>query len=164
MEDRGPLEGWVTVSKKISTIYSELSTKISEQKALITETSFYKNYLLPVIAIQQTESGFLSLALFVIASFLGNFYGVEWYMIHLFDFFVDIPMLTNVFKAIIINIKELTILSLLATTFILVFNVLSFSTYSSVIYEDEVPEEACIDILNCVLELYTSGSINGGMD
>ena len=60
-------------------------------------------------------------------------------------------MLSNVFKAIVINIKVLTILSLLATAFILVFNVLSFSTYTSVIYEEDIPEEPCVDILNCVL-------------
>lgn len=49
-------------------------------------------------------------------------------------------MLSNVFKAIFMNIKELATLSLLATAFIVVFNVLSFSTYTVVVYEDEVPE------------------------
>ena len=126
--------------------------------------SIYKDKIEPVIALQQHEEGFLSLAIFVFAAILGNFYGVEWYTIHLFDFFVNIPLLSNVFKAIIISIKELMTLSFLATAFILVFNVLSFSTYTSVIYEDDIPEEACAGIMNCVLELYTSGAIGDDMD
>lgn len=35
---------------------------------------------------------------------MGNFVGVEWYVIHLFEFFVGISSLTNVFKAVINNI------------------------------------------------------------
>ena len=104
------------------------------------------------------------MALFVIASFLGNFYGVEWFTIHIFDVFVNIKLLTNVFKAILMNISMLTMLSLLATAFILVFNILSFSTYSSVIYEEDIPEESCETILDCVLELYTSGAIGDDME
>ena len=73
-------------------------------------------------------------------------------------------MLTNVFKAILMNLEVLTILSLLATAFIFVFNVLSLSTYTPVIYEDDVPDEACEEIMGCVLELYTSGAIGDSMD
>ena len=62
------------------------------------------------------------------------------------------------------NISMLTMLSLLATAFILVFNILSFSTYSSVIYEEDIPEESCETILDCVLELYTSGAIGDDME
>ena len=47
--------------------------------------------------------------------------------------------LTNIFKAILNNFQKLTILSILAGVFILVFNVLSLSTYSHVIYEDDLP-------------------------
>lgn len=109
-------------------------------KSLLTNSFIYTSCIEPIIAIQQKEEGFLSLALFLIASILGNFYRVEWFTVHIFDFFVSIPILSNVFTAILNNIKILTILSLLATAFILVFNVLSFSTYSSVIYEDDIPE------------------------
>lgn len=62
---------------------------------------------------------------------------------HLFDFFVGISLLTNVFKAILDNIKLLGLLSGLAGCFILVFNIISLNTYVSVIYEEEVPTEAC---------------------
>ena len=122
------------------------------------------DFYVTLMALKDTESGFGSLALFVVASFLGNFYGVEWYTIHLFDFFVNIPILANVFKAIFQNIGELTTLSLLATVFIFVFNILSLSTYTPVIWEDDLPEESCETVLSCVLDLYTSGAINDSMD
>ena len=44
------------------------------------------------------------------------------------------------------------------------FNILSLSTYTPVIYEDELPEDACENVLGCVLTLYTSGAINDSMD
>jgi hypothetical protein len=83
---------------------------------------------------------------------------------HIFDFFVGISLLTNVFKAILDNIKLLGLLSGLAGCFILVFNIISLNTYVPVIYEEEVPSEACEDFLGCVLELYTSGAIGDDMD
>lgn len=92
-----------------------------------------------VIGLNNYESGFLSILVFVIASFLGNFVGVEWYTMHIFDFFVGISLLTNVFKAILDNIKLLGLLSGLAGCFILVFNIISLNTYVPVIYEEEVP-------------------------
>ncbi len=102
--------------------------------------------------------------IFVLATFAGNFIGVEWYTIHIFDIFTDISELTNIFKAILNNFQKLAILSILAGAFILVFNVLSLSTYSHVIYEDDLPDDACEEIIDCVLVLYTSGAINDDMD
>lgn len=72
-------------------------------------------------------------------------------------------MLANVFKSIIQNIQVLFIMSMLAAVFVLVFNVLSLSTYVPVIYEDELPEESCSNILECVLTVYTSGAIGDDM-
>lgn len=78
---------------------------------------------------------------------------------------MDIPLLTNVFKSILMNIKLLTMLSMLAAAFILVFNILSLSTYTPVIYGDGIPEDqACEDIMDCVLVVYTSGAIGDDMD
>jgi len=85
----------------------------------------------------------LSILIFVSATFAGNFIGVEWYTIHIFDIFTDISELTNIFKAILQNIQKLAILSMLAGAFILVFNVLSLSTYTHVIWEEDFPEESC---------------------
>lgn len=78
--------------------------------------------------------------------------------------FTTIPLLTNVFKAVINNISTLTILSMLATAFVLVFNILSLSTYTPVIYGEDIPEESCEDILDCVLVVYTAGAIGDDMD
>jgi hypothetical protein len=77
--------------------------------------------------------------MFVFATIMGNFFGVEWYTIHLFDVFTDIPELTNIFKAILNNFKKLALLSFLAGVFILVFNVISLNTYTPVIWEDDLP-------------------------
>lgn len=82
---------------------------------------------------------------------MGNVYGVEWFSIHIFDYFANIPLLANVFKSIVNNFQKLAMFSLLAAAFILVFNIMSFSTYTPVIYEDDIPEEACETILECVL-------------
>lgn len=117
-----------------------------------------------IYALNAFESGFLSIVIFVIASIMGNFVGVEWYVIHLFDYFVGISLLTNVFKAVIDNIGELSLLSAFAGCFILVFNVVSLNTYTPVIYEDDLPAEACEQVIGCVLEVYTSGAIGDDMD
>lgn len=53
---------------------------------------------------------------------------------------------------------------MLATAFVLVFNIMSLSTYTPVIYGEEIPEESCEDILDCVLVVYTAGAIGDDMD
>jgi hypothetical protein len=65
---------------------------------------FIKTIFVGFLALNKYESGFLSILIFVLAAFMGNFVGVEWYVIHLFDYFVGITLLTNVFKAVIDNI------------------------------------------------------------
>jgi hypothetical protein len=65
---------------------------------------FIRTIFVGFLALNKYESGFLSILIFVIAAFMGNFVGVEWYVIHLFDYFVGISLLTNVFKAVIDNI------------------------------------------------------------
>lgn len=102
--------------------------------------------------------------MFVFASILGNFVGIEWYTIHIFDVFIDIPELTNIFKAILNNFKKLALLSVLCGVFILVFNVISLNTYTPFIYEDDFPEDACEEVVGCVLTLYTSGAVGDSMD
>jgi hypothetical protein len=123
--------------------FSWIGSKLTIGKNKITEYEWYKNTITTLIALYTYESGFLSILIFVLATFAGNFIGVEWYTIHIFDIFTDISELTNIFKAILNNFQKLTILSILAGAFILVFNVLSLSTYSHVIYEDDLPDDAC---------------------
>lgn len=85
-------------------------------------------------------------------------------MIHLFDYFVGITLLTNVFKAVIDNIGELSLLSAFAGCFILVFNIVSLNQYTPVIYEDDIPTEVCESVIDCVLTVYTSGAIGDDME
>lgn len=49
-------------------------------------------------------------------------------------------MLANVFKSVIGSIDVLSLMCLLAVAFTVVFNLLSLSTYTHVIYEEEMPE------------------------
>jgi hypothetical protein len=93
-----------------------------------------KKIAVGVMAVNKYESGFLSILVFVFAAVMGNFVGVEWYVIHLFDYFVGITLLTNVFKAVIDNIGELSLLTAFAGCFILVFNIISLNFYTPVIY------------------------------
>jgi hypothetical protein len=125
---------------------------------------FFKSILIGSSALNKYESGFLAILIFVIASIMGNFVGVEWYVIHLFDYFVGISLLTNVFKAVIDNIGELSLLSAFAGCFILVFNIVSLNTYTPVIFEDDLPAEVCEGVIDCVLTVYTSGAIGDDMD
>lgn len=89
------------------------------------------------------EAEFGPILLFVAVSLAGNFIGMQYFTVHIFDIFLQISLLGNVFKAITTNAKTLSILSLLAGAFIFVFNVLSFGTYTPVIYPDDQPDEVC---------------------
>jgi prepilin signal peptidase PulO-like enzyme (type II secretory pathway) len=109
-------------------------------KDAIMRNWLVRDTILSFYALWHFETGFLSILIFVIATFLGNFVGVEWYTIHLFDIFTAYPELTNIFKAILNNFKKLALLSFLAGVFILVFNVVSLNTYTEVMWEDDLPE------------------------
>mgnify|MGYP001199445721 CR=1 FL=1 len=93
-----------------------------------------RNIFISFYALSHYEEGFLSILMFVVATLLGNFVGIEWYTIHLFDIFTNYTELTNIFKAILNNFKKLALLSFLAGVFILVFNVVSLNTYNSIIW------------------------------
>lgn len=106
----------------------------SKIKSAIMSNYIVQNVVITTYSLSQYESGFISIVMFVVATFLGNFVGVEWYTIHLFDIFTDISELTNIFKAILNNFKKLALLSFLAGVFILVFNVISLNTYTPVMW------------------------------
>ena len=69
----------------------------------------------------------------------------------MFEYFVGVALLANVFQAVINNIGELALLSVFASTFIMVFNILSINSYAPAMYEDEIPAESCETIIDCVL-------------
>lgn len=103
-------------------------------KDKILENKVVEDTLVTFYSLFKYESGFISIMMFVMASIFGNFLGVEWYTIHLFDIFTSISELTNIFKAILNNFSKLFVLSMLAGVFILVFNVISLNTYTPVIW------------------------------
>lgn len=97
--------------------------------------NFFKSIAVGFYALLLFEGGFLSILVFVVAAVLGNFVGIEWYVLHLFEYFVGVAQLANIFQAVINNIGELTMLSIFASVFIMVFNILSVNTYAPVMYE-----------------------------
>lgn len=145
------------------TQYTNLSNRagplIEKVKDTVLGNWFVRNVFVASYTLATYESGFLSILMFVTATLMGNFVGVEWYTIHLFDIFTEVSELTNIFKAIMNNFQKLTFLSFLAAVFILVFNVVSLNTYTPVLYPDDLPEESCEDIIACVLTLYTGGGV-----
>jgi len=118
--------------------YSNLSNYvkpyISKAKEAVMANMVVRNVFVTAYALANYENGFLSILMFVVAAIMGNFVGVEWYTIHLFDIFTEISELTNIFKAILNNFKKLALLSFLAGVFILVFNVISLNTYTPVLW------------------------------
>ena len=126
---------------------------------------FVRHVFIAGYALATYESSFLSILMFVSATLMGNFVGIEWYTIHLFDIFTDVSELTNIFKAILNKFKKLVLLSCLAAVFILVFNVVALNTYTPVLYGDsDLPEEACVDVIDCVLKLWYGGAIGESME
>lgn len=115
-------------------LFTAFDPFFSKVKTLIVNNWIVRNVFLSFYALSKYESGFISILMFVVATLLGNFVGVEWYTIHLFDIFTSYAELTNIFKAILNNFKKLALLSFLAGVFILVFNVVSLNTYTSVIW------------------------------
>ncbi len=129
------MEGWDLLFTHYENLIGTIKPYFRAIKSAILNNFFVRNVLVTAYALSQYESGFLSILMFVIATMLGNFVGVEWYTIHLFDIFTDISELTNIFKAILNNFKKLALLSFLAGVFILVFNVISLNTYTPVLWE-----------------------------
>ena len=59
-------------------------------KERIMSNMFVRHVLIALYALWTYESSFLSILMFVSATLMGNFVGVEWYTIHLFDIFTDV--------------------------------------------------------------------------
>ena len=57
---------------------------------MILANWFVRNVLIAFYSLSLYESGFLSIMMFIVATIMGNFVGVEWYTIHLFDIFTDV--------------------------------------------------------------------------
>lgn len=162
--DESQVEGWDLLMGHYKNTLNLIRPYSSQVKDAIMANVLIRNSFVAAYSLATYEAGFLSILMFVVAAIMGNFVGVEWYTIHLFDIFTEISELTNIFKAILNNFKKLALLSFLAGVFILVFNVIALNTYTSVLWEDDLPEDACEDIVGCVLSLFTGGAIGESMD
>jgi hypothetical protein len=67
-----------------------VSRFISHGFKKVEDHPIYRNTITTFMSLYKYESGFLSILIFVTATFAGNFIGVEWYTIHIFDIFTDI--------------------------------------------------------------------------
>lgn len=67
-------------------------------------------------------------------------YGPAYFTIHIFDIFLKIQILGNVFKSITNNLKILNVLSALTGVFIMVFNIVSLKTYAPIIFPEDIPD------------------------
>ena len=90
---------------------------------------FSSSYIKAFFCLIQYESDFLGLLIFFLSSFLGTFYRIEFFSLHMFFLVTQIDLLTNVFQAVTINIKLLALVSLLGLSFIVIFSIFSFNSY-----------------------------------
>jgi hypothetical protein len=77
----------VTYYQNLLLAVEPYSSKIKE---VIMSNVVVRNVFITAYSLAQYESGFLSILMFVSATILGNFVGVEWYTIHLFDIFTNV--------------------------------------------------------------------------
>lgn len=75
----------------------------SKVKEAVLSNVVVRNVFITAYSLANYEAGFLSILMFVVAAIMGNFMGVEWYTIHLFDIFTEVNELANIFKAILNN-------------------------------------------------------------
>lgn len=87
------------------------------------------------------------------------FYFPTLYSIHVFVMFSRIESLNSVFDAIQINIKPLSIVGVFGIVFFYIFSLVSLDFYSETLYTDK-SEEVCTTWLDCILDLYISGTVN----
>jgi|JI6StandDraft_1071083.scaffolds.fasta_scaffold10676_8 hypothetical protein len=81
------------------------------------------------------------------------------YSIHVFTMFARIESLESVFEAINKNIQPLTVVGVFGVAFFYIFSLVSLGIYSPTIYESW-EQDVCTNWIDCILDLYISGTIN----
>ena len=71
--------------------------------------------------------------------------------------------LSNVFNAIVYNLRQLLSVGLLGIVFVYVFCLVFYETYALDMMKEAGPE-ACDSIYGCILDLYVSGTIGGSVE
>lgn len=57
--------------------------------------------------------------------------------------------------------KQLMFVSMMGVAFVIVFSAITFSNYMKNVYGDiENEDEMCAGVINCILALFVSGTIN----
>lgn len=82
-----------------------------------------------MIILKYDEKFFYVISYFI-ASVLGTFYYQGLFLLYIIFFFMENETLSNVFNAIVYNLKQLLSVSLLGVVFVYVFSLIFFETYS----------------------------------
>lgn len=108
------------------------------------------------------DTKFRYIAAYLLFSFLGTFYDQTFFLIYVLFFFMQHDLLSNVFNAIFFNITKLLSVSILGIVFVYVFCLVFFEIYSLDMMSSK-EDEACVGIMECILDLYVSQTIAGSM-
>lgn len=81
------------------------------------------------------------------------------YSIHVFTMFNRIESLESVFEAINKNLQPLTVVGVFGVAFFYIFSLVSLRVYAPTMY-GSWQEDICSSWLDCILDLYISGTIN----
>ena len=108
------------------------------------------------------DSNFRYITTNLFVSFLGTFVDQTFFLIYVLFYFMEHDTLSNVFNAIVYNVKQLLSVSLLGIVFVYVFCLVFFETYALEMMSSG-GDEACDNILTCILDLYVSGTIGGSV-
>ena len=84
------IEGWDLLMSHYASFSQKIEPALSSFKEGVMQNVFVRNVIIAIYTLMTYESSFLSILMFVSATIMGNFWGVEWYTIHLFDMFTDI--------------------------------------------------------------------------
>lgn len=106
---------------------------------------------------------FRYISMYLVFSVLGTFHDQKFFLIYILFYFMEHETLSNIFNAIIFNIKQLLSVSMLGVVFVYVFCIIFFETYSLDMMSAE-SDDTCVGILGCIMDLYVSYTISGSVE
>ena len=109
------------------------------------------------------DTKFRYISAYLLFSFLGTFYDQTFFLIYVIFYFMQHDTLSNVFNAIFFNITKLLSMSILGIVFVYVFCLVFFEIYSLDMMSSK-EDQACVGVLQCILDLYVSQTIAGSME
>jgi hypothetical protein len=100
---------------------------------------------------------------YLLFSLLGTFYDQTFFLTYIIFYFMENDTLSSVFNAITYNISKLISVGSLGMVFVYVFSLIFFNTYSLDMMSEK-GDDACDNILSCILDLFVAGKINSGLE